>query len=203
METLIEKIREEYQKGRSAKEIADELGFKEKKVRYWMKKGGIIARSWSEATYCKRNPKGDPFEIIKQLQNPRDLQLFFVALGLYLGEGTKKGKYNVALGNIDPNILRTFLNFLRKICNVDESKIFAELNIFDDVSTEDAVKYWAKEVGISKSQIRYVISRKSKGGTYKNKSKYGTLTIKVCNYKLKKIILEWCDKALTDCVVPS
>jgi hypothetical protein len=199
---LIRNIKEEYQKGKSAKEAGERLGISEKKVRYWMRKAGIKARSWSEATYCKRNPKGNPFKIIDQLQNSKDLMLFFVALGLYLGEGTKKGKHNVALGNTDPGILRAFLNFLRTICKVDESRIFAELNIFDDVNTEDARAYWTQAVGISKKQIRHVACRKSKGGTYKNKSRYGTLTIKVCNFKLKKIIIEWCSRVLLDCAPP-
>src|SRR3989339_1922085 len=124
MESLAIKIREEYQKGRSAREIADELGFKENKVRYWMKKGETKPRSWSEATYCKRNPHGNPFKIANQIRNPRKLMLFFVALGLYLGEGTKRGLHKATLGNTDPGILKTFLIFLREICTVDESRIF-------------------------------------------------------------------------------
>lgn len=202
MKSLTEKIIEEYLSGKSAKEVGEALGIKEKKVRYWMEKAGVKARSRSEATYFKRNPKGNPFKIIDQLQNPNDLLLFFVSIGLYLGEGTKRGNSTLALGNTDPNILKTFLKFLRTLCKVDESKIFAEMNIFDDVNANEAIKYWVQNVGLSKNQIRHITIRKCKGGTYKNKSKYGTLTIKVCNSKLKKIILDWCNRALVDCVTP-
>ncbi|MFH1684519.1 MAG: hypothetical protein ABIA67_06525 [Candidatus Margulisiibacteriota bacterium] len=199
---LIQSIATEYQKGKSAKEVGESLGLSERKVRYLMQKTGMKARSWSEATYCKRNPKGNPFEIIEQIKKPKDLELFFVSLGLYLGEGTKKGDHVVALGNTNPGILKTFLNFLRIICKVKDRKIYAELNIFDDVNSANAVSYWVDSVGIKKDQILYITSRKSKGGTYKNKSKYGTLTIKVNNSKLKRIVLDWCNRALKDCLAP-
>lgn len=199
---LIKQIKDLYQQGKSAKKVADVLGIKENKVRYWMRKGKIRARSWSEATYCKRNPEGNPFNIIEQIENHKDLELFFVSIGLYLGEGTKKGKHKVALGNTNPDILNTFLIFLKRVCNVNENKITAELNIFDDIPTNKAINYWSKKLGLPKKQIKYVSIRKSKGGTYKNKSKYGTLTIVVNNSKLKKIILEWCHQTLIDCIVP-
>ena len=130
------------------------------------------------------------------------LELFFVSLGLYLGEGTKRGNHQVALGNTNPLILKAFLAFLRTICKVNESKIFAELNIFNDIDKNKAIKYWASNVGININQIHHVVVRESKGGTYKNKSKYGTLAIKVCNIKLKKIIDKWCEDVLEDCVCP-
>ena len=202
MQFLIKKIKKRYQIGKSAKEIADELGLKENKIRYWMAKGGIKARSLSDATYFKRNPRGNPFKIINKINTPKNLMLFFVTLGLYLGEGTKKGKSAVALANTDPGIHKTFLHFLRTICQVNESKITAELNIFDDVDKQAAIKYWCKNVGISKDQIVFIIVRKSRGGNYKIKSKYGTLTTKVYNSKLKKIILSWCEMALKDASRP-
>lgn len=200
MKTLIEKIKKEYQSGKSAKEIADSFGCSQNKIRYWMEKGRIKPRSWSEATYCKRNPKGDPFKIANNVDSPKLLLLFFIGIGLYLGEGTRKGKYNVALGNTNPKILRAFLLFLRNICGVAEDRVFAELNIFDDVDQKEVISFWSQSVGISKKQIKYTIVRKSKGGSYKNKSKYGTLTIKICNFKLKQIILDWCEQALQDCI---
>ncbi|MFC1496021.1 hypothetical protein ACFL52_01245 [Candidatus Margulisiibacteriota bacterium] len=202
MNKLINKIKEEYSKGFSAKEVGENLGVSEKMVRYWMNKGEIKARSWSDATYKKRNPDGDPFKIIDNIKSHYQLLLFFIGIGLYLGEGTKQGKHKVALGNTNPDILKTFLYFLRIICGVKENKIRAELNIFDDVNKTKAISYWSKNIGITKKQIRHVFIRKSKGGSYKKKSKYGTLTLLVCNSKLKQIILEWCTLALKDCIMP-
>jgi len=114
---------------------------------------------------------------------------------LYIGEGSKT-KDSVALANSDARIIKTFLKFLREFCGVDEAKIIASLNIFDDVDLECAINYWMEVTQIPKSRFGKPIVRKSRGGMYKNKSKYGTLTINVCNTKLLGQILSWCNEML-------
>ena len=47
------------------KEISDNQKVSYWIVRYWMSKYGIKRRSWSDATYVKRNPNGDPFRFKK------------------------------------------------------------------------------------------------------------------------------------------
>lgn len=176
----------------SMAEIAEHLGVPYKTVVYWMSKHGIPRRTPSEATYVKRNPDGDPFKI-KELKTKEDFELFALGVGLYAGEGKKSGLY-VGLGNTDSRVIKTFLAFLRKICQVDEAKISAELNIYDDVDLESAIKYWVEVTNIPKTRFSKSIVRKSRGGTYRNKSIYGTLTVKVCNTKLLAQILSWYDE---------
>ena len=178
----------------SMAEVARELGTTEKTVVYWMDKYNIPRRSWSEATYAKRNPDGDPFEI-KELKTKEDFELFTLGVGLYVGEGNKRG-YSAALSNADPQVIKVFLRFLREICRVDESKICAELNLFDDLDVEATIRYWQEVTQIPISRFRKPIVRKSRGGMYQNKSAYGTLTIRVCNTKLRDVILGWCQEVL-------
>jgi len=190
-ETLVELY---YNQELSMAEIAKKLGISNSNVYYWMSKHGIPRRTQSEATYVKRNPNGDPFKI-HELKTKEDFELFALGVGLYAGEGKKSGLY-VGLGNADPRIIKTFLAFLRKICQVDEAKISAELNIYDDVNLEAAVKYWVEVTNIPRTRFSKSIVRKSRGGTYRNKSIYGTLTVKVCNTKLLAQILSWCGEML-------
>ena len=178
----------------SMAEVAKYLGVPYKTVVYWMSKHGIPRRTRSEAIYIKQNPKGDPFKI-KELKTKEDFELFTLGVGLYIGEGSKT-KDSVALANSDSRIIKAFLKFLRELCGVDEAKIKTELNIFDDVDLEAAIDYWMEVTQIPKSRFGKPIVRKSRGGTYKNKSKYGTLTINVCNTKLLAKILSWCDEML-------
>lgn len=177
-------------------EISDKMGWKYGKIVYWMKKFNIPRRSRSEANYIKYNPKGDPFKI-KKLKTKKDIELFNLGIGLFLGEGGKKNKFNLVLPNSDPKILRLFLKFLREICKVNEEKIKAALNIFDDVNLTQAVNFWSKTTDIPLSRFGKTMVRKSKGGTYKNKSLYGTLTIYVANIKLKTLMDKWCQNVLT------
>lgn len=186
-----DKIQELYGKGMSMAEISQKLGYGYNSIVYWMRKFGILRRNLSEAVYQKANPNGDPFKI-KEVKNRDDLKLFYTGLGLYLGEGDKKNKYNIKLANTDPYILRIFLEFLREICGVEESKIGAELNIFNDVNLQKSISFWLDNVGIKREQLKTLTIRESRGGSYKNKSEYGTLTIYMTNTKLKKIIMDWC-----------
>lgn len=189
-----QKLEKLYKSGLSAKGIAEKLGYSESGIRYLLEKYKIPRRSISEAIYLIKNPNGDPF-CIKSILNRKEKGLFYISIGLYLGEGDKASKHNLKLGNSDFRILKIFLRFLREICQVREYKIKAELNIFDDVDIKAAINYWIKNLGIKRKQLRTVIIRKARNnGTYKNKSRYGTLSIFVSNYKLKKIIMDWCQE---------
>jgi len=192
-----ERVKGLYSKGFSMMEIAQEIGHSLSGVKYWMDKLNIPRRSRSEANYLKYNPAGDPFKI-KKLKTRKDIELFNLGIGLFLGEGTKKTKHHVILTNTNPKILKLFLKFLKEICGVKNRKIKVALNIFDDVDLKEALSFWRKSLRISRSMFRTSIIRKSRGGTYKNKSKYGTLTIYVSNTKLKKLIDKYCEEVLNN-----
>ena len=179
----------------STAEIAKIFKCSENKINYWLAKYKIKKRSISEAIYTKNNSDGDPFEI-KKLKTGRDIELFNLGVGLFLGEGTKKIKSTVVLANSNPKILKLFLKFLREICGINEGKIRAALNVFDDIDIKGAINFWSEVTGIHISRFGKTMVRKSKGGTYKNRSEYGTLTLYVSNTKLKTLMDEWCKNAL-------
>lgn len=182
------------EKKRSMQEIADELGVKSHTVQYWMKKHKIQRRGQSEATYVKRNPKGDPFKIKAKLTE-KEKTLFYLAIGLYLGEGKKKGDgCKLVLGNTDPLIIRIFLKFLREICGVEERKIKLELNIYDDVDLKVALEYWSLVAKLPLTHFFKPIVRKARKGNYKCWSRYGTLSVSVSNKKLCQTVLGWCGR---------
>jgi len=190
-----EKLEKLYKGGLSMMEMSSKVGYSPSGVKYWMDKYNIPRRSRNEANYIKYNPNGDPFKI-KELKTLKDFELFNLGIGLFLGEGTKKTKHHVILTNTNPKILKLFLKFLKEICGVENRKIKAALNIFNDVDLERALNFWQKETGIPRSKFVTSIIRKSRGGTYKNKSQYGTLTIYVSNTKLKYFMDERCKNAL-------
>ena len=71
----------------------------------------IKKRTISDAMYEFKNPFGDPFSIKK----PETLQqgiLFGLGLGIYWGEGLKRGNGAVRLTNTDPKMIKKFIDFL-------------------------------------------------------------------------------------------
>jgi len=174
--------------GFSVSQIADKFSVSEHKINYWLSKYNIKKRTISEAMYLKLNPNGDPF----CYQAPRsraEWVLFGLGIGLFWGEGNKRNKSSIRLGNTDPRLIRTFLIFLDKIFRVNRAKLRFGLQVFSDISPEVARKYWMEKLNIPLSQFHKVIVTPTRNiGTYKYKSKYGVLTVHFANTKLKKAI---------------
>ena len=175
----------------SSAEIAKIFDCSEHKVNYWLRKYKILKRTISEAVYQKMNKGGDPFKI-KDILTLEEAKLMGLGLGLYWGEGNKKNKNAIKLGNTDPRIIKKFIEFLTDILGAKRSKLRFSLQIFSDISEKQALRFWLKqlsECGINKSQFfKVTITPARSIGTYREKSKYGVLIVYFCNTKLKKIL---------------
>ena len=168
-----------------SREIAQHLSCSEHKVDYWLAKHGIHKRSLSDAIYLQRNPNGDPFSF-NNPKNSKEWFLFGLGLGLYWGEGTKKNKTAVRLGNTDPALVKKFLEFLYRIYSVREGKVRFGLQIFSDMRPEQALSFWCSYLGVSRKDFGKVIVTPARSiGTYREKTKHGVLTVYVCNKKLR------------------
>lgn len=173
---------------KSARLIANEIGCSENKVNFWLKRYKIQKRSISEAVYLKSNPTGDPFAF-NQPQNIASSLLFGLGIGLYWGEGNKKNKTTVRLGNTDPFLIRSFITFLIKIYEVKREKFRFGLQIFNDMDPEEVLSFWVKELGFPRSHFGKVIVTPARAaGTYREKTKHGVLTVYVSNSKLRNIL---------------
>jgi hypothetical protein len=175
---------------KSVSYIANKYGCSQNKVNYWLQKYGIPKRSISDAVYQQQNPTGDPFK----LHTPRtdkEWFLYGMGLGLYWGEGNKMNNHAVRLGNTDPDLLRTFLEFLTVFFSIDVSRLHFGLQIFTDIDPKVAKEYWCKKLSLRNEQFQKIIISQSlhKKGTYRKKSQFGVLTIYFSNTKLRDIIV--------------
>lgn len=170
----------------SVAEIAREISVSQSKINYWILKYKIPKRSISDAVYLRCNPRGDPFTF-KSPKTEAEWRLFGLGIGLYWGEGNKRNKSSIRLGNTDPRLIRVYIVFLNKIYGIDKDKLKFGLQIFSDISPVVAQKFWMNELDIKKSQFQKVIVTPSRGiGSYRNKSQCGVLTVYFNNTRLKK-----------------
>ena len=173
---------------KSAAQIARIMVCSENKINYWLKKYHIPKRTISEAIYIKHNPKGDPFKV-KDPKTVREGILFGLGLGLYWGEGTKSNKNSIRLGNTNPKIIKKFIEFLVKIYGIKTHKLRFGLQIFSDMPQGSVIHYWLKKLGVPLSHFQKVIVTPTRGiGTYRQKTKYGVLTVYYHNKKLRDIL---------------
>jgi hypothetical protein len=168
--------------------IAKKYKCSENKINYWLKKYSITKRTISDAIYDFHNPLGDPFLARK----PRTLEdgiLFGMGLGLYWGEGSKRGNGGVRLANTDVRLVRKFIEFLEKMFKIKRSKLRFSIQIFSDISPRKAFDYWRKELKVSGDQFYKTMVLKVRGeGTYKYKSEYGVIIVCFNNVKLKRLL---------------
>ncbi len=179
---------------KSAKDIAHMHGCSEHKVNYWLGKYKIPKRLLSEAIYVKYNPNGDPFSFQLPL-SLEEMFLYGLGIGLYWGEGTKKNKHAVRLGNSDPSLVKAFMQFLMHCYNIPENRFRFWLQVFSDMSPEATLRYWCKALGVSRSQFGKVTITPMRGaGTYREKTKYGVVAIYVSNMKLRNLLCQHLEK---------
>lgn len=76
-------------------------------------------------------------------------KLLFIS-ALYWAEGSKK---DFGLSNTDPDLIRVFINGLRKVFNVEEERLRISIRIFEDMDREKCLDFWSGVVGISKDKF--------------------------------------------------
>jgi hypothetical protein len=177
------------QEGKSMRAIADMLGCSVHKVEGGLKKYDIKRRSISDAIYLKHNPDGDPFQFDPPRTNA-EWRLFGMGIGLYWGEGTKANKHAVRLGNTDPALLGVFLDFLIRFYRIRQVDCRFGLQIFTDMDPSKALDFWSKKLKIHKRQFyKPTITISGSIGTYRQKSRYGVLTIYYSNCRLRDALI--------------
>lgn len=175
-------------KGLSSAEIARKLKYSPNKVDYWIQKHGIQKRSISAAIYQKRNPDGDPFRVRKP-KNIDEAILYGMGIGLYWGEGTKRNKLSTRLGNSDPFLLKKFIQFLEVMFCIDVKRLKFGIQIFGDMHADTVLAFWMKALKTKRSQFYKPIVTPHRGvGNYRQKTKYGVVTLYFNNRKLRDII---------------
>lgn len=174
-----------YLSGKSMKQISNLLNCSPSRVRYWMTRYNISRRSHSDATYLHANPSGDPFKIEKVSTSSKDF-LFGIGMGIFWGEGNKVDKRVLRISNTDPELIKSFVYFLKKICNINEQRLSYSIICFNDADTETARKYWAEKLDVDPKKFGKITQIEPQGkGTYKRKSQYGVCIAQANNIKLR------------------
>lgn len=183
-------LKVKYSKQRlSVRQIANELNCSQNTVTYWLNKYGIQKRTISEAVYALSNPEGDPFSF-KTPSSSKEWFLYGLGLGLFWGEGNKVNKHSVRLGNSDPALIKSFIDFLEKIYRIDKNRLRFGLQVFSDMPAQGTLSFWSNFLQIPEDRFyKTIVTPSVKRGTYRKKSAHGVLILYFSNSKLRDIIL--------------
>ncbi len=112
--------------------------------------------------------------------------IFMVGLGLYWGEGYKKGSQELGFTNSDPAMVIFYIRWLTFIYNIAPSQLIlrVSINSFHSKRVAEVVSFWSKLTGIPHGQFTKTSLIKTtlhKKYLPQESVHYGTLRIKVRN----------------------
>jgi len=199
----IEKIKNlYYTKGYSAQQVGEILGKSTSRIYDFMRKHGLPRRAPSESNnlvYLRQEPS---FNLKKNL-NREEEKLKIAGIMLYWAEGYKNLRERdrggvVDLSNSEPEIIKIFLKFLRKICGVDENRLRVFLYCYANQNVDSLKKYWHKITGIPLKQFSKPYVRKDFLPEKEGKMKYGLVHIRYSDKKLFSQIKDWINQYLNE-----
>jgi len=186
---LIEKLY--YKERLSTIKIAQKLDTTEWIILSFMRRNNIARRSFSEASKVLFEKKKLTFSIKRKL-SLREEKLKTAGIFLYWGEGAQlQGKNcGVDFANSNPEMIKVFLSFLRRICGINEKKLRVFLYCYTNQDIEKLLKYWHNTTHIPINQFTKPYIRKD----FKSNSsrmEYGLVHIRYADKKLLIQIDEW------------
>jgi len=126
-------------------------------------------------------------------------ELLLIGAALYWGEGWKRenpGKYHgICFVNSDPNMVKLFLRFLRKVIQIPEEKLKVNIQIHPNIDAISAINFWSKVTKIPKERFRITtqISKASQRKRPKNSLPYGTFKLSVNDRRKFQQVKGWID----------
>jgi len=151
-------------------------------------------RVLSEIRTCKQRAHQDIGRLSRR-------DLWFLGLGLYIGEGSKLFE-EVRIINSDPQVIRLAMRWLREVCHVPNRNFCVSIHLYPDTSSSSALSYWSKITGVPKGQFGKIQVDRRLDKSFKKRRRlpYGTAHVKVCSrgnrrfgVALHRRIIGWID----------
>lgn len=113
---------------------------------------------------------------------------------LYLTEGFRRTRNQVAVANSNPNLVKLAYRWIKTLMNADRSIDF-QLQCHVDNDESELKRFWAKELGIVEDHIKVI--RKSNSGELSGRqwrSVHGVFTVRANDTYLRSRIEAWMDR---------
>jgi len=187
----IEKVKDWYEDGHSAREIAQILNVSIDAVFYFLRKHQIPRRTPSECNNLIFQRKAPSFKLKTGLSKDEEA-LRVAGIMLYWGEGSNwKGEVVVDFANSNSQMIRVFLKFLRQICGIDEKKLRVYLYCYENQNPTELIKFWSGITKISRDNFTKPYARKDYKAEKSGKMKNGLVHIRYGDKKLLTQIKDW------------
>ncbi len=118
----------------------------------------------------------------KRVGSLTNRDVYMVGLGLYWGEGYKKGSQEFGFTNSDPNMILFYLRWLKMSFNIERDQLILRVSInqYHKPRESEVLQYWSELIEVPESQFTKTsfIKTNAKKLHYTERH-YGTLRVKV------------------------
>lgn len=199
-------------KGHSLKEIAEKLNIAKSTASLWLtdvnlneeakerlRKRGVIGQYKAILIKKKKRQEllnqfiAEAKEGINKIPRSKELYRLLCAL-LYWCEGNKNDLTGVRFTNSDPKMVKSFLYFLRKGFDIDESKLRALIHLHEYHDEDEQINFWSEVSSIPKDKFNRSYRKPNTGKRIK-KNYPGCIAISYYNAQLAKKLWAYYQKA--------
>jgi len=137
----------------------------------------------------------------KEVLKLTEREIWLIGVALYWAEGAKEKEWypgsRAQLSNSDQNMIRFFMFWLTKICNISKDRINPDIYIHEShrKRISAVIKFWSQETSISVDRFRHIYFKKNKINTKRKNigyNYYGVLRLTVsASSELNRKISGW------------
>jgi len=185
-------VRKMYEtKNLTVEQISKQLGLSFWKVYSFMNKNNISRRDKALASFNANKSK--PQFKIKRSLTAEDNGLKIAGLMLYWAEGTFLGN-TVDLANSNPEIIKIFLRFLRKICGIKEERLRIYVYGYHDQDISELMHYWSNITEVPLTQFTKPFIRKGHVHASGRILRHGLIHVRYSDKRLLCSLKSWLDE---------
>lgn len=195
------------QKGRSLEEIATKLKVSKPTLSVWLKDIVLTVEAKERLLERQRRGRKKVSQILRnrrldRISSAKDSARSVIAAIpltsieqdklmcalIYYCEGAKSDQ-RVAFTNSDPELLRAFLDLLRRTFKIDESRLRSHLHLHSYHDEKVQKDFWSKALKIPEKNF-IKIYRKREGGLFKKEGYPGCVTVRYHDAAIARELLE-------------
>jgi transposase-like protein len=181
-------------------EIAERLGLPKTTVFYWVR-DLPLQRPRLDSPHAGARTMRSKFRRLREEAYREGRESFAVLSAtdrtfrdfvcMYIGEGYKRNRNRVSIGNSDHRVVLLATRWLRELSS---KELRFSIQYHEDQELSSLVEFWASTLGIAARDIR--AQRKSNSGRLTGRtwrSRYGVLTVTTCDTLLRARLQAWMD----------
>ncbi|MBI1956887.1 MAG: hypothetical protein HYS44_00295 [Candidatus Niyogibacteria bacterium] len=178
----------------SGVEIARHLNLPIRQVYRILEKASVRRRKTHESNLLRFERQAPSFTLRKNFST-HDKLLLTAGIMLYWAEGAShKNRCSLDFANSDPDMIKVYLVFLRRVCGVDEGRLRIYLYCYANQNIEALKRFWTKITGVSLRQFTQPYVRKDFKKEKEGKMPYGLVHVRYADKKLYRQFEVWQQK---------